>query len=107
MDGANEKLKPNTYRLSTKPDSKLIEYTYTTSNGKVVPFIAIDGINKQNCIFIANIDMIYSSHAYTIVGYNENTKYVQIANPHSFGEVTEIPIEILHQYLKHLDFLKL
>lgn len=50
---------------------------------------------------------IVSSHAYSILGYNEGTKMVKIGNPHAYGEVTEIPLETLHQYIRHLDILKL
>lgn len=50
---------------------------------------------------------IVSSHAYSILGYDTNTKMVKIGNPHSFSEVTEIPLDALHQYIQHIDFLKL
>lgn len=50
---------------------------------------------------------IVSMHAYSILGYDESTKMVKIGNPHAYGEVTEIPLETLHQYIYLLDFLKL
>ena len=50
---------------------------------------------------------LVSNHAYSILGYDESTKMVKIGNPHAYGEVTEIPLETLHQYIQHLDFLKL
>ena len=50
---------------------------------------------------------IVSNHAYSILGYDESTKMVKIGNPHAYGEVTEIPLETLHQYIQHIDFLKL
>ncbi len=50
---------------------------------------------------------IVSSHAYSILDYDASTKTVKIGNPHSYSEVTEIPLETLHKYIGHLDFLKL
>ncbi len=50
---------------------------------------------------------IVSSHAYSILDYDASTKTVKIGNPHSYSEVTEIPLETLHKYIGHLSFLKL
>ncbi len=50
---------------------------------------------------------LVSSHAYSILGYNESTKMVKIGNPHAYAEVTEIPIEKLHPYINHIEFLKI
>ena len=50
---------------------------------------------------------LVSGHAYAIEGYDEKTGLVKIINPHSCAEVTEIPIDVLHKYVQHLDFIKL
>ena len=50
---------------------------------------------------------LVSSHAYSIVGYDEKTEKAKIINPHSYAEVTEIPIDILYNNTTHIDFIKL
>ncbi|MBR1620305.1 hypothetical protein IJ674_10500 [bacterium] len=67
-------------------------------------------ISKTGSVAESNLLPEYnlvSDHAYSILGYDESTKMVKIGNPHSYGQVTEIPLETLHQYIQHIDFLKL
>ena len=72
--------------------------------------ISFGTVAKQNAASESSLLPEYnivSNHAYSILGYDENTKMVKIGNPHAYGEVTEIPLETLHQYIQHIDFLKL
>ena len=67
--------------------------------------VAIPGKGMESNI-LSEYNLI-SSHAYSIVGYDTINKTVKIANPHSYAAVTEIPLATLHQYIGHLDFIKL
>jgi hypothetical protein len=50
---------------------------------------------------------IVSNHAYTIMGYNPDSKIVTINNPHSSAVNTEIPLSELAKYMQHFDITRL
>ena len=50
---------------------------------------------------------LVSTHAYSILGYDNIGNQVIIGNPHACGVETTIPLATLHQYIEHLDILKL
>ena len=49
---------------------------------------------------------IVSTHAYSISGYDKNTKTVIISNPHNGAIVTHIPIDILTKYISNVHITK-
>ncbi|MCM1003264.1 MAG: FHA domain-containing protein [Candidatus Gastranaerophilales bacterium] len=100
-------------KISVSFQNADIDYTEAmlthAANNKdfLISFVTIpkpDAVAESSLLSEFNL---ISSHAYSVLGYNAATKMVQIGNPHSFAEVTEIPLETFHKYLAELDFLKL
>lgn len=101
---------PNKSLALSKLDLNTTETLLTHAASEPHFLISFGTVPKPNeaaeSMLLSEYNLV-SNHAYSILGYNKDTKMVQIANPHAYAEVTEIPLETLHKYIQHLDFIKI
>ena len=93
--------------LTTKKD--MYEAIVNYANNKDV-FVSFGTITKNTFgrekLMGSDYDL-YTSHAYSIKGYNPDTGMVYISNPHKADIITEIPIYELMRYIRHVTVAKL